>query len=216
MRPEGGFMARLLNAAVVAVALCLVPADLVLADHKDKYHGGALDAREHGYEHGYRDGLHHGVNDRDHRSKYKPEVKDADAGYEKYMGNKDQYKDGYRAGFNAGYDDGFYNRSARLGEIYGPYDNSYRARGSADRYDDVYAERRWGGSDVAFDMGYRDGLAAGADDYRSRAARRPEDSRDFQYADHGYRPSYGDKALYQRDYRDGFIQGYRDGYSGTR
>src|SRR5205085_12297094 len=65
---------------------------------KDKYHGGAIDAREHGYEHGYRDGLHKGVDDRDHHNKFKPEIKDDDHGYEGFMGDKGQYKEGYRTG----------------------------------------------------------------------------------------------------------------------
>jgi hypothetical protein len=199
-------------ATIVAVSLTF--AGLTLADHK--YHGGAVDARTHGYEHGYRDGLHKGANDRDHHNKFKPEVKDADAGYDKYMGDKDQYKEGYRTGFVMGYEDGFYNRPSRLGEVYGPYDDAYRARGTADRYDDVYAERRWSGSDVAYDIGYRDGLAAGNGDYTRRLDARPESQRDYREADHGYRPAYGDRDLYQRQYRDGFVQGYRDGYSGVR
>jgi hypothetical protein len=205
-----------LRPSSAVLALSLAFAGLAFADHKDKYHGGAVEARDHGYEHGYRDGLHKGLDDRDHRNKYKPEVKDADDGYEKYMGDKGEYKDGYRSGFNAGYDDGFYGRPARFGQVYGPYDDSYRARGSADRYDDVYATRRWGGSDVAYDIGYRDGLAAGDDDYSRRRDSDPEGQHDFKDADHGYRSDYGDKSAYQRQYRDGFVQGYRDGYRGVR
>lgn len=196
--------------AVPALVLCLAG----YASAKDRYHGGALEAREHGYEHGYRDGLHKGVDDRDHNNKFKPEVKDADTGYEKYMGDKDRYKDGYRTGFQAGYDDGFYHRASRRGEIYGPNDEAYRARGSADRYDDAYPDRQWGGSDVAYDIGYRDGLAAGNDDFSRRRDARPEDQKDFRDADHGYRSSYGDKDAYKRQYRDGFQRGYRDGFSG--
>lgn len=190
------------------------------APAKDKviiYHGGAIDARDHGYQHGYREGLRKGIGDRTHKDKYKPEVKDADAGYEKYMGNKDQYKAGYRNGFIAGYDDGFYNRASRLGQVYGPVGDPYsRSRGSADRYEDVYASRGWGASDVAYDIGYRDGLTAGSMDFRERRSARPEDQRDYRDAEHGYRPSYGDRELYRRQYRDGFVRGYEDGYRGLR
>ena len=160
--------------------------------------------------------MHEGAKDRDHGSKFKPEAKDADAGYEKYMGDKDQYKDGYRAGFHAGYEDGFYNRAPRFRDMYGAYNDAVRSRGSADRYDDIYVERGWGATDVAYDIGYRDGLTAGNTDYDRHRGARPEDQRDYRDADHGYRSSYGDKNMYQRQYRDGFLQGYRDGYRGVR
>src|SRR5215208_4946845 len=132
-------MSSAMKAFGALMALYLGLAGLAQADRKSRYDGGAVEAREHGYEHGYRDGLHEGS--KDHGGKFKPDVKDADAGYEKFMGDKGQYKEGYRSGFQAGYDDGFYNRNARFRELYGPSDEAYRARGSADRYDDVYVER---------------------------------------------------------------------------
>ena len=201
----------LLKTASVVLAFGIVFAGA--AYPKDKYHGGAVDAREHGYEHGYRDGLHKGIDDRDHHIKFKPEMKDDDNGYQSYMGDKGQYKEGYHSGFVAGYDDGFNNRPARFSEIYGAYE---RERGAADRYDDVYVERHWGASDVASDIGYRDGVTAGADDFSHHRGGRPDDLRDFREADHGYRPAYGDKLVYQRQYRDAFEQGYRDGLRGIR
>jgi hypothetical protein len=202
-----------LKVASTVLAVSMAFAGFAFAGPKDKYHGGSVDVREHGYEHGYRDGLHQGASDRDRGHKFKPDIKDADAGYESYMGDKDRYKDGYRSGFSAGYNDGFYNRPARFSEIYGPND---RVRGSADRYDEVYVERRWSVSDVAYDVGYRDGVMAGSDDYSQRRSARPEDQRDFRDADHGYRPSYGDRVIYQRQYRDGFLRGYSDGFRGVR
>ena len=207
-------MFQRLKAASTVFAFTLAFAGFASAGPKDKYHGGSVDAREHGYEHGYRDGLHKGINDREHHNKFKPEVKDDDTGYEGFMGDKGQYKAGYRSGFVAGYDDGFNNRPARFSEIYGPYQE--RVRGSADRYDDVYTERRFTSSDVAFDIGYRDGVAAGNDDYGRHLNASPESQGDYRDAEHGYRPSYGDRVLYQNRYRDGFVQGYRDGYRGVR
>jgi hypothetical protein len=183
---------------------------------KDNYHAGPVEAREHGYEHGYRDGFHEGLRDRDHHEKFKPDAKDADAGYEGYMGSKDRYREGYRTGFNAGYDDGFNGRPGRFTEIYGPIDDAYRVRGNADRYDDVYVEHRWGTADVAYDIGFRDGLAAGSDDFHKHRIGRPNDLADYRAADHGYRPSYGDKDAYQRRYREGFEEGYHDGSLGIR
>src|SRR5690349_21149691 len=206
----------MLKAASTILAISLGLAGYAFADHKDRYHGGALDARQHGYEHGYRDGFHEGVKDREHHNKFKPDVKDAAAGYQDYMGDKGQYKDGFRSGFVAGYEDAFYGRPPRFSEVYGPYDEMYRSRGTADRYDDVYVQRRYAAPDVAYDIGYRDGLAAGNDDYMHRRSASPETQRDFREGLHGYRSEYGDRVVYQQQYRNAFSQGYRDGYTGTR
>ena len=192
------------------LTLCFAFSGIGFADHKDRG-----DAREHGYEHGYRDGFHHGMDDRNHGNKFKPEVKDADDGYQKFMGNKDQYKDGYRGGFVAGYEDAFNNRPGRFSQVYGPYDEGNRARGTADREDD-YAQRGWSGSHLASDIGYRDGVAAGQSDYSRHHDARPEDQHDYHDADHGYRSDYGNKSVYQQQYRDAFVQGYRDAYRGIR
>ena len=207
-------MLQVFKAFSTVLAVTLVFAGSALAGPKDKYHGGAVDARQHGYEHGYREGLHKGLNDRGHHDKFKPEVKDDDAGYEKFMGPKDEYKAGYRSGFVAGYDDGFNNRPARFSEVYGTYEE--RVRGSADRYDDVYTERGFTVSDVAYDIGYRDGVVAGAADYGRHINASPEGQRDYRDADHGYRPSYGNRVVYQSRYRNAFVEGYRDGYRGVR
>src|SRR5678816_1223234 len=70
----------------------------------DKYQ-----ARQHGYEHGYRDGYHQS---RENHAKYNLESKDykeGDRGYDKHMGDRDEYKQGYRTGFQGGYDDAYYN-----------------------------------------------------------------------------------------------------------
>src|SRR5262245_55950543 len=68
-------------------------------------------ARQHGHEHGYRDGYHHGREDQEHHVKYDLETKDykeGDRGYDKHLGDKDEYKQGYRTGFKEGYDDAYY------------------------------------------------------------------------------------------------------------
>lgn len=204
-------MLRATSNAVFVVMLGLGVAGTGLADHK--YHGGPLEARDHGYQHGYSDGFHQGMTDIQQHNKPKPEVRDDDGGYQKYMGDKNQYKEGYRSGFVAGYDDGFNNRPGRFSEIYGQSDTT---RGSADRSEDIYPEQGWNGAHVASDIGYRDGLTAGAADYARRLDPRPEDQRDFRDGDHGYRPTYGDRVLYQQQYRNSFVQGYRDAYSGRR
>src|SRR5215470_12850716 len=70
-------------------------------------HGGALSAKQHGYEHGYREGYRR-----------------ADRGYERYMGEHDDFQHGYRDGYKAGYDDGFYARPGHWDDVYG-IDSNY-------------------------------------------------------------------------------------------
>jgi len=204
-------MLRVINTAALSLAIALAFGGSAVADHK--YRGGPVEAQDHGYEHGYSNGFHQGATDRERHNKPKPEVRDSDAGYEKQMGDKDHYKEGFKSGFIAGYDDGFNNRPGRFSEIYGT-NSADRARGTADRSDDIYSG--WSASHVASDLGYRDGLVAGQSDYQRHLDPRPEAQRDFRDGDDGYRPTYGDRLVYQQQYRDAFVQGYRDSYAGRR
>jgi hypothetical protein len=63
------------------------------------------------YEQGYRDGRDKGHDDRSDDKRYDPtrhgRYKDADRGYEKRYGEKDDYRVIYREGFRAGYAEGY-------------------------------------------------------------------------------------------------------------
>ncbi len=204
-----------LRTILIAAAL-LFPFSTQLSADK-KYHGGALDARQHGYEHGYRDGYHTGREEREARRKFdvnSHDYKEGDRGYEKYMGDKDQYKEGYREGYQVGYPDGYNLRPGQFGAIYGP-PNQPPVRGR-DPLDDIYVTRGYGVSDVAFDIGYRDGVLDGTRDMNSGRGFRPEDQQMYRDADHGYRGVYGDRDAYRSRYRDGYTQGYRDGFGRIR
>lgn len=196
----------------LALAAVLVFGSLALAHE----HGGALDPRQHGYEHGYRNGYHHGREDRARGAGYDYKSKDyerGDVGYEKYMGNHGKYKDGFREGYRAGYDDAFRGRPGRFAEIYG-----IAARPNPDdafpndRDDDVYLTRGYGVADVAYDIGYRDGLEAGVTDQRQNRDFNYEAHSRYRDALHGYRGSLGDREVYRRIYRQGYSAGYQDGY----
>ena len=167
-------------------------------------------ARQHGHEHGYRDGFHHGREDRDHHAKYELETKDykeGERGYNKHLGDKDEYKQGYRSGYKDGYDDAFYNRPARFAEIYGRDDADRRERDVT-----VIEVRPEGYADLAYDNGYRDGIRSGQKDLRDHGRFDPADQPSYRDGDHGYRSSYGGIEVYKRNYREGFMRGYRDGY----
>ena len=173
----------------------------------DKYQ-----ARQHGYEHGYRDGYHQGRESRENHAKYNLESKDykeGDRGYDKHMGDRDEYKQGYRTGYQGGYDDAYYNRPGKFAEIYGREDARETRR---DRDVTIIEVPPAGYSDVAFDNGYRDGIRAGQRDLSNHAKFDPADQPSYRDGDHGYRSSFGDIEVYKRQYREGFVRGYQDGY----
>ena len=184
-------------------------------DDRAGQYGGSLDARQHGYEHAYRDGADRGRQDRDNRMGYSLRDNDYQSGartYEGPFGNKGQYMSGYRDGYKAGYDDGYNERSGQYGQLYGrPTD---RGRGPA--RGDVYAARPWSSTDMAFDVGYRDGITAGQEDQGRHMRSSFRDTDAYRNADLGYRASYGDRDEYRVQFRDGFERGYQDGYGGSR
>jgi hypothetical protein len=181
-------------------------------------HGGAIEARQHGYEHGYRDGYHHGPDDRARNATrdYKSEdYEHGDRGYQPYIGSKDNYKKGYREGYVAGYNDGYDGVPGRFAEIYGlePPRANPDAPYANDR-DDIYVRRGFSASDVAFDVGYRDGLKAGRYDRAGNTTFDPEAHSRFRDALHGYNVRFGDEDTYRRFYREGYRVGYQDGHGG--
>jgi hypothetical protein len=60
-------------------------------------YGGSMNAKEHGYQHGYRDGLRQGRADLNANTPHSFESEDykhADLGYERYMGERDDFQKG--------------------------------------------------------------------------------------------------------------------------
>lgn len=77
------------------------------------------------------------------------------------------------------------------------------------------AEAQWRGSASsagAYESGYRDGAQAGGDDARDGRGYEYQRHRDYRAADRGYDNRYGGRDDYSRQYRAGFVAGYRDGY----
>ena len=204
--------ARLSRIVLTSLTAALLAGYSTLAFAKDnKYQ-----ARQHGYEHGYRDGYHQGRDGRENRAKYNLETKDykeGDRGYDKHMGDRGEYKQGYRTGYQSGYDDAFYNRPGRFAEIYGREDARERTR---DRDVRIIEVPRGGYSDLAYDNGYRDGIRAGQRDLSNHANFDPAAQPSYRDGDHGYRSSLGDPEEYKRQYREGFMRGYQDGYGRRR
>jgi hypothetical protein len=207
----------------IAGTLAMVFALAGTARAQDSYpHGGALDARQHGYEHGYRDGFERGSDARAHHGSSDFHTRDyerGDRGFESYMGDRRGFRAGYRDGFSAGYQNGFNGNRGRFGEIYGARDRDFdsdRDRGDRDRSDSVYSERRWSYRDVAGDIGYRDGLSAGAKDAKEGHSYRPQEHGSWKDGDHGYVSSFGNKNDFKRTYRESYEAGYGAGYGERR
>ena len=129
------------------------------------------------------------------------------------MGNKGQYQQGYREGYRAGYDSAFRGVADQYGTIYGRTEQN---RNQWQHAEDPYAARRFGATDVAFDIGYRDGVTAGRYD-RGRNARQDfENTEGYRNGNHGHSDKYGESAAYQAQYRTGFQRGYQDGFGRSR
>jgi hypothetical protein len=195
---------------VVVVAMLFVTG---LAVAQERY-GGSLNAKDHGYQHGYRDGLRQGRDDGSRHEEHNFNTRDykrADEGYEKYMGEHDDFQQGYRDGYKAGYDDGYYRRQIRS-DVYG-LDDRYDPDRLPRRDEGADAYSRWGYSDVAIDTGYRDGLQAVRQDLDRHKDFHAEKHEAYEDADHGYQKSYGDKNRYKEQYRRGFVRGYQDAFN---
>jgi hypothetical protein len=174
---------------------------------QDEYRG-SFSTRQHGYEHGYRDGYEYG---RDARGRnvaldYRTDVYQAgDRGYRSYMGTLSEYREGYRDGYRIGAEEGYGGVRTGLERIFGDRDDPAAS---------VYRERHWDYQDVAADVGYRDGVNAGLQDYREHHSYRPQEHDQWKDADHSYDRAFGNKADYKQAYRIAYENGYRAGYSG--
>jgi hypothetical protein len=201
---------RHLKYAATAILALLMLAGVAAAQD----YGGSRKAREHGFQHGYRDGFRQGRADLKANVKSNLDSQDfrnADLGYEEYMGSREDFQDGYRDGYKSGYEDGYNNRPVRT-DIYGLTGENYDPDRVPRRDEDADAYAKWAYTDVATDIGYRDGISAGQNDLRNHKEYRPDKHDAFKDADHGYRKDYGDKALYKEQYRKGFTRGYEDAF----
>ena len=179
-------------------------------DDRARQYGGSLDARQHGYEHGYREGGDQGRQDRERQMSYN--LRDSDywgqRGYERAFGDRDEYLDGYRQGYQAGYDEAFYGLAGQYGELYGRPQAGDRVA----PLDDVYADRPYSSTDMAFDAGYREGVTLGQQDRARNTRSNYRNNNSYKNGDLGYRASYGDRNSYRLQFRDGIERGYEDGY----
>ena len=96
--------------------------------------------------------------------------------------------------------------------------------GRSDQYDRNRRGRNWdryggyGGSSqlrqTALNAGYNNGITEGRKDRRRGDRFDYRDEGDFQRATEDYSSRLGDRELYKRYFREGFANGYEDGYRG--
>lgn len=76
----------------------------------------------------------------------------------------------------------------------------------------------WGGSQelrqTALNAGYNNGIKAGRNDQRKGRRFNFTDESDYRNASKDYSSRLGSKSLYQRFFRQGYENGYRDGWNG--
>jgi hypothetical protein len=158
----------------------------------------ASNAYDNGYRLGARDGANHARDGKAYDFRRDEVYEDADWGF--HGGDKDLYRHEFRRGYEAGYDTS-YRRFARSGW----YENRSAPAPSSGPIGYMHGR-------IAYENGYRDGLAEGSNDFRHERAYEPLKRDRFRDADHGYDRSYGDKEAYRVDYRAGFRAGYESGY----
>lgn len=83
------------------------------------------------------------------------------------------------------------------------------------RYDNDYG---YGGSfqlrQTALNAGYNEGIKEGRKDRNNRDRFEYRDEADYRNANTDYSSRLGSRALYQQYFRQGFVNGYTDGYRG--
>ena len=157
------------------------------------------------YDRGYTEGVREGEADARQRRSYDLRRHDAysdgDRGYNRNMGDREQYRENYRRGFETGYRDGF----DRVRGVSGT------RRGSRGQY----SGWRGGYDEPAYARGYAEGFDKGHDDSDDRDRYDPVSHREYRDGDRGYNDNYGPRDVYKQNYREGFRAGYEDGYRGT-
>lgn len=208
----------LLALSTAAIGTMLAQPSSLLA--QDVYHGGALDARQHGFEHGYRDGFAFGqdsqVSNRE-QDIVNQKLRAADKEYQPAFGSQEQYRQGYGEGFRAGMEDSRAGNRSRLEELFRGRDPNFNPdRNRDDRIDGIYSQNRWPVSHVADDFGYRDGFDAGIRDRRDGRNFKPRQHTAWQYGLHGFVGLNANKGQYKLAYRAAYQLGYQDGFGRAR
>ncbi|MGA9994214.1 MAG: hypothetical protein WBP93_02315 [Pyrinomonadaceae bacterium] len=108
----------------------------------------------------------------------------------------DQYRRDRNDRNQQGRDEYGRNRRGRKWDRYGTYGGSFQLR------------------QTALNAGYNEGIKKGRDDYKHNRQFDFRDESAYQKATKDYSSKLGSRELYQRYYREGFENGYNDGWNG--
>ena len=212
---------RWIRFALVLSALCLLAVFTLARDHDDRR--AYQPAYRSGYDNGYSLGYNHGLYDRNHRARFNydcREYRQADYGYQRTYGHRDQYRGGFQAAFQLGYRDGFDGRALRSSYFGVGYGHGYQRSGFRGEFAFGYSngsyrdyDNRYGYAfDVGRQNGHERGLEKGRKDFDRGRSFDPTRHDAYRDADDGYHGDYGSKAVYRDGFRQGFEEGYRQGY----
>ena len=165
-----------------------------------------LSAHDHGYQHGYKDGYESGrVSNLSNREQdlRNQRLKAQGNGYQPSFGSEAEYSLGYREGFDEGSKDVSNGVRSRLEEL-------FRSPAPANR------DSRWSLEHVATDVGYRDGVRAGSQDWQQRRRFQPRRSAAWKNGLNGYDRTLGSQSAYRAAYRIAYEDGYQDGFGASR
>jgi hypothetical protein len=191
-----------------------------LAYGRDDYRAPYADAQRTAFDNGYRDGRKRGEQaaraNRPFDVQRERDYRNAEAGYNRSLGDRNRYRDHYRGGFTQGYREGYQWRDTNRSYPAGGRDD---ARGWGYGGNGDYGNNggyRGTASYGAYQNGASDGYRKGLDDVNDR--KRPDVSRHKWYrsGDHDYDGRYGAKETYRIEYRRGFEEGYSRAYRERR
>lgn len=189
----------------------------------DRYgnYGGSFDLRQTALNAGYNEGLKLGQNDRTRNStsdyRNSSDYQRATSDYSSRLGDRELYRRYYREGFQNGYDDGYGTQVAgnpqNTNWPNSGNDNRDRRGRNWDRYGS------YGGSlqlrQTALNAGYNEGVKVGREDRNRNRSSNFRNSRVYESATSDYSSGLGDRELYRRYFREGFENGYTDGFNGN-
>jgi hypothetical protein len=217
---------RLLPATILFVGIGIASTACAAQTYGSR--GGSYpQADRRAYDLGYREGVRDGESDirrgRDYSYTRHDTYRDADQGYRRNEGDRDQYRRSFRQGYQTGYSEAYnrYAGSSRNNPRGGAYP-TYPVGPAYPNYPPAYPNYPNGtavprGSvSQAGQIGYRDGLEAGRNAARSRERYDPVRAKRYREGDHDYNNRYGSRDEYKREYRAAFEQGYREGYGRGR
>jgi hypothetical protein len=181
--------------------------------------GGSYQLRQTALNEGYNDGTKAAEDDRGRRSfnDYSAYQK-ATKGYNSRMGDRELYRRYYQLAFQNGYNTvlGVQNGNVRDRNWNNNRNSSWNGGNRTRRGRNWASYGNYGGSyqmrQTALNAGYNEGNSQGLKDRDRNRRFDPYSQNDYRKANKDYNSGYGDLGLYQRYYREGYVNGYSDAY----